>query len=290
MKQKLFTLLFISFLYITQSKAQDIRINLFSGLANYVGDLQSKRFTNIQARSTAGLWASFKIHQHVMLRGGFHYASIGAHDRFQANPLNRLRNLSFQTNLYELHAGAEVHLMGIDQYQISPYFFGAVAGFYFNPFTFDRTGNKVFLKPLSTEGQGLPGYTDRKPYNLIQMAIPFGAGVRAAVSDRISIGTEMGIRKTFTDYLDDVSKTYVDRAVLLANRGNQAVEMSFRTPELPTHGNDPYPLNKSIRGGKEKKDNYYFFGLTLSYRITGESARKSGRGKHSSFTCPTNVF
>jgi hypothetical protein len=117
-----------------------------------------------------------------------------------------------------------------------------------------------------------------------------GIGFKYSFDRRWGIGLEYGIRKTFTDYLDDVSTTYVDHTVLLANRGIQAVEMSFRTPELPTHGNDRYPQNGSIRGRKDKKDNYYFLGLTLSYRITGESTRKSGRGKHSSLACPTNVF
>lgn len=289
MKKKLFALVFVTH-SVLFSLAQDFRLNLSGGLANYIGDLQSKQFTKDQSRSTLGLWASYNINQFVMLRGGFHYTSLGAHDRFQVNPLNRLRNLSFQTNLYELHAGAELHFLGMDQYVFSPYGFLGVAGFYYNPYSFDPAGNKVFLKPLSTEGQGLPGYDHRKAYSLMQFAIPFGVGFRVAVTDRIGMGAEFSFRKTFTDYLDDVSTTYVDQTVLLANRGIQAVEMSFRTPELPTHGNDPYPQDGRIRGGKDKKDNYYYLGLTLSYRITGESTRKSGRGRRSSFSCPTNIF
>ena len=289
MKKKLFALVFVTH-SVLFSLAQDFRLNLSGGLANYIGDLQSKQFTKDQSRSTFGLWASYNINQFVMLRGGFQYASLGAHDRFQVNPLNRLRNLSFQTNLYELHTGAELHFLGMDKYVFSPYGFLGVAGFYYNPFSFDRAGNKVYLKPLSTEGQGLPGYDHRKAYSLMQLAIPFGAGFRVALTDRIGMGAEFSFRKTFTDYLDDVSTTYVDHTVLLANRGIQAVEMSFRTPELPTHGNDPYPPNGRIRGRKDKKDNYYFLGLTLSYRITGESTRKYRSGKRSKFTCPTNIY
>lgn len=289
MKKKFFALLFVTN-SVLFSLAQDIRLTLSGGLANYIGDLQSKQFTRDQSRSTVGLWASYNINQFVMLRGGFQYASLGAHDRFQENPLNRLRNLSFNTNLYELHTGAEIHFLGMDEYVLSPYVFGGVAGFYYNPFAYDRAGSKVFLKPLSTEGQGLPGYTDRKPYSLMQLAIPFGAGFRVAVSDRIGIGAEFSYRKTFTDYLDDVSTTYVNQAVLLTNRGPKAVEMSFRRPELPSHGNDPFPPDRSIRGNKQNKDNYYFFSLTLSYRVTGESIRKYRSGKRSKFTCPTNIF
>lgn len=286
--------IFISLLFITNfvlfSSAQDIRLTLSSGLANYIGDLQSKQFTRDQSRPTVGLWASYNINQFVMLRGGFHYAVLSAHDRFQTNPRNRLRNLSFSTNLYELHAAAEFHFLGMDEYVISPYVFGGVAGFYYNPFAYDQAGAKVFLKPLSTEGQGLPGYSDRKPYSLMQLAIPFGAGFRVAVTDRIGIGAEFSYRKTFTDYLDDVSTTYINPAVLLTNRGSKAVEMSFRTPELPTQGNAPYPPNRSIRGGSQKKDNYYYLVLTINYRITGESRRKSGSGKRSTFACPTNIY
>lgn len=234
-----------------------------------------------------------------MLRGGIHYANVQATDKYQSNPANFTRNLSFATNIWELHAAAEYHFLGMDTRVFSPYVFGGLAAFHYNPYAFDATGTKVFLKPLSTEGQGIAEYPDRKPYNLIQMAVPFGLGVRMMVNDRIDIGAEFGYRKTFTDYIDDVSRSYIDPNLLLAQRGPKAVEMSYRTPELPNHTTDPYPVDLEKRGSPKYKDNYYFLGLTFSYRITGgdkfndkryNSGGRSGGKRRSSMGCPTNVL
>lgn len=276
--------------------AQDLRLNLFGGLANYSGDLQDRALTFQQARYSFGLWASYDINPYVMLRGGLHVAKVGAEDRFQTNPANQLRNLSFQTNIIELHAGAEYHFLGMDNRVFSPYVFGGLGGFYYNPYAFDQVGNKVFLKPLSTEGQGVAGYPDRQPYSLTQFTLPFGVGVRMVLTDRVDVGVEFGYRKTFTDYIDDVSRSYIDQNALLLARGPKAVEMAFRTPELPTHSNDPYPVDLEKRGSPQYKDNYYFFGLTLTYRLTGGDRSGAGSGsrmggkRRSGLGCPTNVF
>lgn len=291
--QKKLILTILSAVSFTALTAQDLRLNLFGGTANYNGDLQSKPITFQQAKYSVGLWASYDISPYIMLRGGLHFAKVSAEDRFQTNPQNQLRNLSFQTNIFELHGGAEYHFLGMTDRVFSPYVFGALAAFHYNPYAFDRNGDKVFLKPLSTEGQGLAGYPDRQPYSLTQFTVPLGVGVRMVLTDRIDVGVEFGYRKTFTDYMDDVSRSYVDQAVLLASRGPKAVEMAFRTPELAGHNTDPYPVDLEKRGGSEYKDNYYFLGLTLTYRITGgdrSGGRLSGGKRRSSLGCPTNVF
>ena len=295
--QRKFILTLLTAVSITALSAQDLRLNLFGGMANYNGDLQSKPINFKQARYSIGLWASYDLNPNVMLRGGFHFAELRAEDRFQENPANVLRNLSFSTNIIELHAAAEYHFLGMTDRVFSPYVFGGLAGFHFNPYAYDQAGNKVFLKPLSTEGQGLAGYPDRQPYSLVQFAIPLGIGVRMVLTDRIDVGAEFGYRKTFTDYIDDVSRSYVDENVLFASRGPKAVEMAFRTPELPGHSIDPYPVDLEKRGGSEYKDNYYFLGLTFTYRITvgDRSGRRSGgvgvvRKIRSGLGCPTNVF
>lgn len=276
--------------------AQDFRLNLFGGMANYNGDLQAKTITFQQSRYAVGAWVSYDLNSRIMLRGGLHYGKVEAADKFQANPANQLRNLSFATNLWELHTAAEFHFLGMDDRVFSPYLFGGIAAFHFNPYAFDAGNNKVFLKPLSTEGQGVTGYPDRNPYSLVQMAIPFGLGVRMVLTDRIDIGAEFGYRKTFTDYMDDVSRSYIDQTVLLTERGPKAVEMAYRTPELAGHISDPYPPNLEKRGSASHSDNYYFFGLTLSYRFTGgdkfnNGGRMNGGGKYrSKMGCPVNVL
>ncbi|MFT3844195.1 MAG: DUF6089 family protein [Lacibacter sp.] len=257
---------FVLFVF-TNLNAQNVRLNLFAGTANYNGDLQSKQITFQQAKFSVGSWVSYDISSKIMLRGGLHYAQVQAADRYQSNPQNVLRNLSFATNIWELHAGGEYHFLGMDERVFSPYVFAGVAGLHFNPFAKDAAGNKIFLKPLSTEGQGLAAYPDRKPYSLTQFAIPFGIGVRMVLTDKVDVGVEFGYRKTFTDYMDDVSTSYINPAAFV---NPASFTMSYRTPELAGHTTDPYPVEFEKRGGEKYKDNYYFIGITFSYKLTGK--------------------
>ena len=82
-----------------------------------------------------------------------------------------------------------------------PYLFAGVAGFYHNPQGKDQNGNYVPLQPLQTEG---------KDYSKVSFAIPFGAGVRYRINRNLDASFEIGLRKTFTGYLDDVSSNYAD--------------------------------------------------------------------------------
>ena len=116
-----------------------------------------------------------------------------------------------------------------------------MAIYHFNPYTTDTSGAKTYLKPLSTEGEGF--IAGKKNYDLTQLAIPFGAGVKFALSDNVNVGLEVGYRKLFTDYLDDVSSTFVDQSTLLANRGGEAVQLAYRGDELKN--GVPYPARRS---------------------------------------------
>jgi hypothetical protein len=151
----------------------------------------------------------------------------------------------------------------------------------FNPSTKDSSGTKVYLQPLSTEGQGF--YNGRKKYSLHQFSIPFGAGVRFSVSPTIRLGFEIGMRKTNTDYLDDVSTTFVDQNTLLANRGQLAVDLAFRADELMSGLS--YPAGGSKRGEIKNKDWYYFSGFILSIKLPGIT----GNSRKSKTGCPGRI-
>ena len=168
---------------------------------------------------------------------------------------------------------------------LTPYIFAGLAVYHFNPYTTDTTGKKTYLRPLSTEGEGF--IAGKNNYNLTQIAIPFGGGVKFSLSDNVNVGLEVGYRKLFTDYLDDVSSRYVDEAALLANRGPEAVELAFRGDELKNGAT--YPAGSTIRGNSSQKDWYYFTGLTASFRLFSGNGLGSGGGKHSKYGCPANV-
>lgn len=266
------------------TSAQRIHIGLFGGLAAYNGDLTDKIFPKKVTNGAIGLTASYELRDQIMIRGGFTYAVVGGADRFSEQADLVSRNLSFETSLFEFSLLGEYYILNLNHHRISPYAFGGLAIYHFNPYAFNGSDTKIYLKPLSTEGQGLPGYPGRKPYSLTQLAMPFGGGVKFAVSENLHIGVEVGLRKLFTDYLDDVSSTYADPNDLLAAKGQLSVDMSYRGDELPG-GNTAYPAKGAIRGGEKKKDMYYFSGIHLTYRLGG-SGGLFGNSYKRKFGCP----
>ena len=268
----------------SSSIAQGVHVGVFGGLAAYNGDLIDNLFPKKVTNGAIGVSANYELKDQIMLRAGLTYSVIGGADRFSNKSNLVLRNLAFETSIVELSAVGEYYFFNLYDRRYSPYIFGGLAIFHFNPYAFDINKQKVFLKTLSTEGQGIAGYPDRKPYSLTQMAIPYGGGIKFAVNDNLRIGIELGMRKLFTDYLDDVSKDYVDASDLLAAKGQLAVDMSYRGDEV-AGGNPNYPSKSVQRGNSKKNDYYYFTGIHLTYRI---GSSDHGGGRKSRMGCPAS--
>jgi opacity protein-like surface antigen len=263
---------------------QNLHADLFAGIATYNGDLQGKRFTIDQSHPAVGIGASYNLTNKFIVRSGFTYGVIEGNDKKNTTAKGiELRNLSFKSAVTELHLGFEYNLFKLEGKSLTPYLFAGVAAYHFNPYTKDVAGNKVFLKPLSTEGQGLAAYPDRKNYKLTQLALPFGGGIKFKLSDDIQVGVELGLRKLFTDYLDDVSSTFVDGAVLQAAKGSQAVELAYRGDEV--NPATTYPAEGAQRGNPNRDDWYYFSGIRVSKTLN--SSRGGGKDK---LGCPQKVF
>ncbi len=260
------------------SFSQNLHLNLSAGALNYSGDLQLKKYTFNQAHPAFAIGLSYELSEKFMIRSQFMTGKISGDDKL--NPLTAIRNLNFTTSVTELQVAAEYYLRDLSEYSLSPYFFAGLAAYHFNPYTKDTSGTKYFLQPLGTEGQGF--YNNRQPYKLTQFAVPFGGGMKLALSENIRAGIEFGIRKLFTDHLDDVSTTYVDPAQLAANNGPKAVELAYRTNELKN--SIPYPTGDN-RGSAKFKDWYYFTGATLSIRLGNKYADRG----HSRLGCPAKI-
>jgi len=245
---------------------QNFHIGIFGGASAYQGDLTEGILPKKTTNGVIGLTVNYELMDNLVLRGGINYTILSGADRYSNNDSLRARNLSFETKLVEGNVLAEFYLMNLNYQKFSPYLFAGLAVFHFNPYAYSASGQQVYLKPLSTEGQGLSQYPDRKPYKLTQLAIPFGGGVKYAFSEKWRLGLEFGLRKLFTDYLDDVSTSYADANDLLAAKGQLAVDMAYRGDELP-NGNPAYPAKAAQRGGANFKDWYYFLGLHLTYRL-----------------------
>ncbi len=277
--QKLFFLICSSFFLVQTSHAQKFGIDLFAGSSNYQGDLQDKSFTFNQAHFAGGIGFHYDLSPHLSIRTGVVFGKVSANDKYGKNVE---RNLNFTSGLTEGNLGLQYYITPLADHALTPYVFAGVAIYHFNPYTYDTSGSKVYLKPLSTEGEGF--VAGRNNYNLTQFAVPIGAGVKLSLTDKINVGLEVGIRKLFTDYLDDVSTTYVDQSLLLVNRGAKAVELAYRGGELK-NGSLQYPAAGVQRGSAKNKDLYYFTGLTLSFNLAGGN----GLGRRSEYGCPVNV-
>ena len=273
MKSTLFSFALILFAFAGDS--QGFNITVFTGVSNYAGDLHDKTFTLNQSNLAGGLGLSYDLSDHFSLKLGVALGKISGKDKYGKNVT---RNLNFNSGLLEGSFGLEYYPTPLGQHLLTPYVFAGAAMFHFSPYTYDKSENKYYLQSLSTEGQGL--VSGRNPYKLSQFAIPFGGGVKWSLSNTISIGWELGFRKLFTDYLDDVSTDYIDPNVLVAGRGAKAVELSYRGGEIK-NGNQQYPVAGSQRGNRSPKDRYYFTGLTFSFRLVG---------RYSEYGCPGRVL
>jgi len=261
-------------------------VNLFGGFANYIGDLQSKAYTTQQSHGAIGAGLQYDLNDHFSILGNGSYAKVGASDAYSPQADLRARNLSFQSRIYEGNFLLEYNLLDINVHKFTPYAFAGVAIYHFNPYAYDTLGRKVYLKRLSTEGEGLAGYP--KPYNLFQFAIPFGGGIKMRITDRVVLAYEIGLRKLFTDYLDDVSTRYVDKATLLAAKGLGAVQMAYRGGEVK--GGQGYPAGGSIRGGSKYKDWYYLSGIKVSISLNTNKKLEEQRRLRGLYDCPEKVY
>ncbi len=182
------------------------------------------------------------------------------------------RNLSFRSYITDVTLLAEIHPMYIfvdwpakdnPPPRYSPYLLGGIGYFSFNPQT--KMGNRwIDLQPLHTEGQGFAEYPDRKNYKLNQFMIPMGAGVKYDLSPLMNLRAEFLYRKTFTDYIDDLSTEYVDPAIfykyLSGGKLNNALQLYDRQLEQHSGVNGK-------RGTKTNNDGYFTFALKFSVII-----------------------
>lgn len=261
MKKNIF--FFLIFL-ASASMAQPVRLHIMGGFSNYSGDIQQRMFTLNQANSVVSAGGTFSITNKLALRSDYSFTRLGADDKLNKPDL-RVRNLNFKTLIQELTLMAEYDFADMNVQRFTPYVFAGIGIFHFSPYTLDSAGKKVYLVGLSTEGQGLPEYPNRKVYKTTQFNIPYGAGLKYALSDDVYVGFELGFRKLFTDYLDDLSTTYPDRNILLNRKGTQSAELAFRGDELKPPL--PYPVAGSLRGNSKKNDYYYYGQLRISFRM-----------------------
>ncbi|MBD0285199.1 MAG: outer membrane beta-barrel protein [Flavisolibacter sp.] len=275
MKTCLTVLFLLQFLCIYSQ----FQIGLFGGISDYNGDLLDKPYRF--SRPAGGPTVGYQLSERFSMRVGATLGKIEGADSVSVLRGFSHRNLSFQSRLSEVALTAECNFFRLENLRWTPFAFIGLAVYHYNPYTYDQHHQRYYLRPLSTEGQGLPQYPDRKPYALTKLAFPVGGGIKYALADQFQIAAQIGLRITSNDYLDDVSTTYVDEQTLLNARGPKAAELSYRVRELPG-GDQTYPREGKDRGRYGKlifTDFYYFSGLHFIY-----SFGSFGEGEGSAFT------
>ena len=220
------------------------------------------------------------------LRAAAQYTYIEGRDAIiNSNGVHELwrkqRNLDFRSNVWEAYGAVEIYptMLFNQSYdgfepKFKPYGFIGVGVFHFDPegsITNSR-GAKTWhkLHPLRTEGQGMPGYPEKKPYSLTQLNIPMGCGLRIRLSDRMNVSPELLYRKCFTDYLDDVSTTYIDPVDFDRNLSPQdaiiARQIHDKTVGIVTPGVNRYEPGTQ-RGNSRNMDAYFSFVVKLGIRF-----------------------
>jgi hypothetical protein len=255
--------------FAQNSIVQEGEFGVGLGAAHYFGDLNTRAKVN-RPKAAATLFFRKNFGNYIALRVAGTFAQLGYSDTYNThNEYMNRRNLSFNTNVWELALQGDFNfyrfLPGEPNLNFTPYITFGVGIFNYDPYAF-LDGDKYYLRTLATEGQGSSLYPDRKPYSSMAISVPLGVGVKYSLNERFNIGFEVVHRFTNTDYLDDVSTTYVDPAVfppMPDGSPSPAMLLSDRSYEL----GPPIGIKGRQRGNSQQKDQFATAIFYLSFNL-----------------------
>ena len=241
---------------------------------NYFGDITpTTNFSSLRLGATrvgAGVSLTRRFYPRLSGRFGLTYGRISGDDALAADQngtdskFRYNRNMNFRNDILEASAVAIFDLIEnrnnyLKRPDFVPYVFVGVAGFYNNPQGLDKAGNYVDLQPLKTEGQATA-------YSNTQISIPFGGGIRYRINRNFDVSLEIGWRKTFTDYIDDVGGKYAGAENL---SGTQKYFGNDITRSVTEGGYTGFTNKGEARGDTGNKTDWYIVtGVTLNYILT----------------------
>ena len=244
---------------------QTHEIGVWGGITNYFGDLNTKTSFKF-VRPGAGVFYRYNIKYRGAWRTSVNWGTAEFSDAGTKTAWNLQRNLSFRSQIFDISSVIEFNFFKYDKgskkHWYTPFIGTGIAMFFFNPQA-QYNGRWYYLQPLGTEGQNDPSYSGVKKYRLFNFAIPIVGGFKFSFKRNWNIAIEAGVRKTFTDYLDDVSGKYPSYASLPGGSAGLAGALSDRSGEVGEKiGKAGYQ-----RGQSPKKDDYFFGGISISYTI-----------------------
>lgn len=261
-----YLLLFFSLLFIQGSQAQFWELGGMAGTSFYHGDI-APDFSMQSPGVSAAFFIRRNLDERISLRGGLSFCTLSASDALSNSTFQQARNLSFQTEVYEITALAEFNFLPYHFKRgkkgpgaFSPYLLAGGSGFIFDPKA-SYNGALYPLQQLGTEGQE-PG----TEYSLFQGAVVLGAGIKIDITHFLTLSIEGSTRLLFTDYLDDVSGTYANPRLIENYRGSLgsvAVALSDRSAEV----GDIIGDEGRQRGNPNTNDGFTHFSIGITYSI-----------------------
>ena len=277
MRKALAALLFFLPLMATAQEAairQEGEFGIGVGAAHYFGDLNNRAKLN-RPKPAASLFFRKNFGNYIAGRIQASFARVGYSDVYSDNEIQRRRNLSFNSNLWELSLQGDFNFFkfmpGDPQYRFTPYVTLGVGIFNYDPYAF-LDGERYFLRPLGTEGQNDTS-TGLRPYSSMALSVPFGVGFKYALNERINLGFEVLYRFTNTDYMDDVSGTYPDPAIFPPN-ADGTPSVAARLSDRSTETGPPIGGKGVQRGNSRQRDHFATAQFTISFNLQ-------------SYKCPT---
>lgn len=261
------------------------------------------RHVNLQAtQPTVMLAYRYYLLEDIAVRGNMIYGQLSGDDNHTKEEYRNNRNIHFRSPIIELSAQGEFYFFSAERagaryrrltrgsgwvgYNISAYAFLGFGAFYFNPqghfdkdhyaslnhasISYDQLPDNGWydLRPLRTEGQGI--LPTRQTYSQYQVSVPLGIGALFQISRELAVGLEFGFRKTWTDYIDDVSTTYVDPTIFRDQWQDDPQKVAlaeyFSNPTNNTLG-DNITAPGQQRGGPAYNDFYMFSFITVFYKF-----------------------
>lgn len=259
------------------------------GASNYWGDIQVEDpvANAFELGPSVQLLLRKQIYKNFDFRLNLFLGTIHADDANAESEQRRKRNLNFRSPINELSVIFEASLFDLNgrnnKRKWTPYLGAGLGVFRFNPktdYTFENgITQTVTLQPLGTEGQGIPGFAD--PYSRIQLSIPAIAGIKIKIGEYYTLSFELIGRFTTTDYLDDVSTSYVPpESFPNTPEGELGSFLSNRIDEfLGLPENDPIAISEAeIRGSEASNDFFHSGMVTLSYKFSGNPFKGFNNG------------
>ncbi len=253
-----------------QAVVQEGEYGFSIGAAQYFGDLNpNPRFNT--PNLAAGAFFRKQFGNYVALRVAANYAFLAYSDKYNTqNQFMFRRNLSFNTNIWEFDLQGDFNFFkfvpGSDYYRFTPYITFGIGAFNYDPYAYYQ-GQKVYLRPLGTEGQGSSVYPNRKAYGSMAVCFPLGVGVKYSLNSKMTLGGELLYRFTTTDYIDDVSTTYAPDAEPQYQANGQPT-LWYALQDRSAETGTPIGIKGRQRGYSNQKDAFLTAQISLSFNIT----------------------